>query len=115
MTNTPYKDLKESVEEITRTYFKNSKADPLSNRATFRGWDLMGYEDEIVVKIHNAANPVFAFGRYQDSLLVRLNLNNISIYRHDDLTALPHLIEVINTYLNTPVETRRAEYDKGER
>lgn len=113
-SNKPFAKLRFAVEEITDLdFFNNDNAHHLSNKATFRGWDVLRYADYCEIKVHNAANSVMTFPLYKEYANIELNLNNIVLETYTgENKAFPKLMNVVRDYLDTPLKERLAEFEK---
>ena len=112
MARKPFEELKFKVNQITDLNFYNKdNVDPLSNGATYRGWDLKRYEGyEGVVNIHNAANNVIWFDMLNERHDINLNLYCVNFWREEESKELFKVMQAIEEYYDVDLAIRKAEF-----
>ncbi|MBO1087206.1 hypothetical protein [Enterococcus mundtii] len=112
----PFRILKDRVTNLTKYEYSNSKAKRFSRNETYNGFDCVLQVNsendlDVLIKVHNAANPIFIFNATQDSRVVRMNIKNIQTFFTHESSQYLKLISYIESYLEVEPELRKKELE----
>lgn len=110
--NTPYKALIKNINKAREEKVYNSSAHRLSDNATFNGYEVMRDNNDLIIKMYQAANSVFyiknAFTEENPNISINVRAFPTSS-RGADYHAFFETLREIRNFVDTPLEERMSD------